>query len=748
MQYNFSAIPNEMKTYRQWVCWKLVDRGGEKPTKIPFNALTGAMASVKEPLSWCTFDEAVFYAPQYDGIGFVLTKDDPYTFIDLDDTAGNQANLDRQLRIFKEFDSYSERSPSGTGLHIIVKGHVPNGRRRASVELYSTERYMTMTGVVFRDKPIMERQTLCQTLWAEMGGEKEKLESIPDMPETAEDQEIVRKATAAKNGQKFNSLYQGEWKDLYPSQSEADFALINIIAFWTKNRVQIKRIFLVSGLGQRTKVNRDDYIDGMIEKALTPSYRLVDIEELMPNNLQRKTFLGKQLFPIKSPCGLLGEISDFIYSSAPRPVSEIAICAAIGLVSGIVGRAYNISGTGLNHYVILVAKTGTGKEAMASGISKLMGAISSSAPAAKNFIGPSDIASGQALTKYIPNNPCFVSIIGEFGHKIRQLASSRANNSEILLKKTLLELYNKSGKDDVAGFTIAADREKSTVEVKSPAVSILAETTGETFYNVIDEQLIQDGLLPRFIIIEYTGDRPRRNREHHANHPGPVLISRLVEICVYSLQLQQNRQALEIQVNEDALAFLDSVDELVDKEIEASKDEAHRQLWSRVHVKILKLAALVAVGCDFIRPQITMEHALWAFNVVGVDLQGILKRFESGEVGKNTSEIKQTNKILRVIREYLTKPYVDCPKYITKQMYDDKVVPHILMQRSTSNIVAFKEDKAGASSALKRCINTLIDSGTLQQLSPAEAAKYSTTGKLYGVINAQNFLDLSEKLGT
>lgn len=59
------------------------------------------------------------------------------------------------------------------------------------------------------------------------------------------DEEVLARATAAANGQKFADLYAGRWQDYYPSQSEADFALVDIIAFYTQNRAQIARMFRV-----------------------------------------------------------------------------------------------------------------------------------------------------------------------------------------------------------------------------------------------------------------------------------------------------------------------------------------------------------------------------------------------------------------------------------------------------------------------------------------------------------------------
>ena len=72
------------------------------------------------------------------------------------------------------------------------------------------------------------------------------------------------------------------------------------------------------------------------------------------------------------PPGVVGEIADYIYRSSVRPVPDVALAASIALCAGIVGRSYNVSGTGLNLYVILVAKSGVGKEGARTGINRLI----------------------------------------------------------------------------------------------------------------------------------------------------------------------------------------------------------------------------------------------------------------------------------------------------------------------------------------------------------------------------------------
>lgn len=270
-QHSFANCPTEMRLFAQWVVWKYIERSGDKPTKVLFSPKHGLSASVTNPQSWATYYEAVatFECGGYDGIGFVLTERDPYCFIDLDDTSkySNAAELfDRQDRIYRAFRSYAEVSPSGAGLHIITKGSVESGRRRAQIEIYSSLRYMTMTGNVYRDAPIFDETALCRALWHELGGNTSH-DSGFNAPQTAADAEIIRRALNGSNGGKFHALHVGRWQQFYATQSEADFAYIDMLAYWSRNREQIARLFLASPLGGRTKANRVDYRNRMIGRS-------------------------------------------------------------------------------------------------------------------------------------------------------------------------------------------------------------------------------------------------------------------------------------------------------------------------------------------------------------------------------------------------------------------------------------------------------------------------------------------------
>jgi putative DNA primase/helicase len=141
------SIPEELRVRPQWVVWKAV---GDKPDKVPHSARTGRKASSTDLLTWATFQEALkaYENGEYAGVGFVFSSADRYTGIDLDNCVDGDGEIAGwALEIVRYFDSYTELSASGTGLHIIVRGDVPN-RRKDEVEVYSSKRFFTVTGHV------------------------------------------------------------------------------------------------------------------------------------------------------------------------------------------------------------------------------------------------------------------------------------------------------------------------------------------------------------------------------------------------------------------------------------------------------------------------------------------------------------------------------------------------------------------------------------------------------------------------
>ena len=150
MQEHFQNIPEELKQYPHWLVWKLEDKGGKKPTKIPYS-IHGGMGKVNDPATWGTFDEAVARcrSGNYNGIGFVFTNS-PFVGIDIDGCIDPTGGIAAEAAdIIEQAGSYTELSQSGKGFHIILRGTLPEGKRRhGSFEMYGdgSARYFAITG--------------------------------------------------------------------------------------------------------------------------------------------------------------------------------------------------------------------------------------------------------------------------------------------------------------------------------------------------------------------------------------------------------------------------------------------------------------------------------------------------------------------------------------------------------------------------------------------------------------------------
>jgi hypothetical protein len=160
------AIPAELRA-QPWVLWRAEPRGDDKPAKVPYRiAEPTRRASSTQPATWGTFNDAVEaylslaelpadpFRGRVVGIGVVLTPDARITCIDLDRVIDADGGLDtRAETVVERCDSWTEGSPSGTGLHIFVLGTVPRGLKGNQIEVYSSERYICVTGHQYPGTP-------------------------------------------------------------------------------------------------------------------------------------------------------------------------------------------------------------------------------------------------------------------------------------------------------------------------------------------------------------------------------------------------------------------------------------------------------------------------------------------------------------------------------------------------------------------------------------------------------------------
>ena len=260
---NFVYIPQELKANASFCVWKKEKRQG-KPTKVPYNPKNGRLARTNEPDTFTDFATAMktFAMGGYDGIGYRVSEG--IGAIDIDHCIREDGSLNDVAASILGFfpDAYFERSPSGSGLRGFFrlspdfaydKTQYYINNRKHGLEVYLpgvTNRFVTVTGDVYRQGTVSRNDdALMSTLDTFMKRSSPVSNHHIEACSYLDDDAVIEHASHSDQGEKFRTLMAGNWEEGYDSQSDADMALVAILAFWCGNvEEQIDRIFRTSGL--------------------------------------------------------------------------------------------------------------------------------------------------------------------------------------------------------------------------------------------------------------------------------------------------------------------------------------------------------------------------------------------------------------------------------------------------------------------------------------------------------------------
>ncbi len=259
---------SQLTQFDQFVNYTIVNKNG-KSTKPPVND-KGHRINAQDPENWKSYEDAVQTSSN---VGFVLTDDDPFLFIDLDHVLKDGKLCDWASELVAALPTtYTEISPSGDGLHLYYKlGNRPiiPGNKRAfdngtALEVYFSKRYFTITGNVYADHPINEVDTgdLIAILSKYMSWDDEAQQGSSDPSQTPlkhspmlpqkgvglSDQQVLEKAFKARNGSAIKTLFDGDISAYNGDRSAADQAFINHLAFYTQDSNLLNQLFKSSKL--------------------------------------------------------------------------------------------------------------------------------------------------------------------------------------------------------------------------------------------------------------------------------------------------------------------------------------------------------------------------------------------------------------------------------------------------------------------------------------------------------------------
>ena len=314
MKVNIQNIPKSLRETGAWCVWRYEEREG-KPTKVPYNPRTSVKAKSNNVGTFGTFEQACFAKDMngFDGIGIGVFDD--ICAIDIDHCIEDGVFSDMASEIFELMNSYTEISPSGTGLRILFRApgfrydktryYINN--QKLGLEIYCagfTNKFVTITGnavhmagINNRSDELQEilgrfmRREVRQNHKANYGNNK------PVIKLSFSDSLLIRKAEKAQNGDLFKRLMGGDCSDYDGDESRADMALCNILAFWTSNdAAQIDRIFRSSKL-MRDKWDRPTA--GSTYGAITIQEAINQVDRTYSDMMAEKREKDRQPIPVK-----------------------------------------------------------------------------------------------------------------------------------------------------------------------------------------------------------------------------------------------------------------------------------------------------------------------------------------------------------------------------------------------------------------------------------------------------------------
>lgn len=736
-----------------------VMRGG-KPVidKAPRHPKTGLLLDMTHPETWATFEECA--ASTYPAIGRLLQFGDGYVGIDLDaipeeiDPDHRDTIRRFQLTNWETFQSYAERSQSGNGCHILVRADLNGGFRQPGYEVYGHNRYLITTGDVIRDLPIQPYQSDIDQLAEFMASQRVDYGLPEDQDDEQTVEEIIERASRARNGEKFKSLFYTDPAD-GDDWSGLDAALAQMIVFYTWNHRLAVEVFARSALWRgdgslnkkRGYESPSKYVhDYLLGRTLARAWSLRKRDEeedvrRYEENLQRIN-LQKQMNPEPEPTpgddpydyaaptyedwtgpkvswpesGLIQEVAQYCYESASHPVGEFALAAAVAFLAGVAGRNFHTyTGSKLTHYVVTVAGTGRGKDSGPTSIRRLVNEVSTTLPAIAFYEGPALIASGQALAKSMPDHPSAFSFIGEFGLTLQRITNPNANMADKQTRIMLLDLYSSSR----LGKSIHSDKDKNSEAVDYPNFSFLGDTTPSTYYAAMDADRVAEGLAPRLLEIVYSGPRVRLN-PFIGTPPKRELVEKVAELVRRVEMLKYNTEPYyRVPASTEAKRILDRLGNYADYQINHSEDAAAAELWNRAAMKVLRLATLMAV-CDLGDfPMVQTHHVEWAKSVIWPSTAQLLLRFKSGDVGEG--EITFESHVVKAVRRYVAMDEKTRLGYKvpTSLACEPQHIPFTYLRRALRLVAEFKKHRNGAARAIQDAVADAVRGEVLLKVPDA-----------------------------
>lgn len=341
------------------------------------------------------------------------------------------------------------------------------------------------------------------------------------------------------------------------------------------------------------------------------------------------------------PGGLVQDLVDWIISSAEHPCRALAMAAVLPLVGSLCGPRYSTGSrdTRPNIYTVALAESGFGKDHARGQIKRL---LMSDQGVFADYSGPARIMSASALREVLEKSQSVNCQIDEFGGFVRDITDRKAGGHQRAISTDLRDYYSASS----TFFEGAAYRGSPPKRIYNPNLCVHGTSTPEQFWSALSAASAEDGLLPRLILFNITGEKPTQVKpERDVRHVPGLLMERMATVAgidvvkarTRSKEIPMQPGTFEVKPyvvpwTEDALGIFKAVKETIDaKERHVSAEG--RPFMRRIVENAIKLALIAAVGIDPDKPTITEATFEWAAAVSWTCAAGML-----AEVGERLAD--------------------------------------------------------------------------------------------------------------
>lgn len=615
-----SKIPAELRTRRQWLTWFYSSEGQKIPN-----------GKSNDPSTWKNFGEL-----DGDLVAFVISSDDPYTGIDLDDCYLPDGTLTRSAtEVLERFRgiAYAEVSPSGTGIKLITIGRKPLGsrcQRDKWLECYDYARYWTITGRVLDGfTEISEGQEAVNWLCSQY---LKPIEPKPAQRPLSSNlscdkgllkraQDYVSAAKQADEGQRNNTVFSlaGHLAAITGGVNErlSEDDINGYMQQWNASLscpLDEKEVKSAVSSAMRNGTPRE--IKPAEVQSHTPALDIdwdkmnlaVDNSEIEDDDYCCKMVPGS---------GLLRQVYDFYNEKAYRRSPVMGLAVAVSFCQMLFGRRVR-SHTDIrtNDYNLVLATTGAGKEACETTITQILDASDSTG----KFMIPPDVQSGNGLMKALSLCESSIWVCDEFGKILQAVLDKKGNQHIKNIGNHLLKLYGKSS----GTYGGAAHSDGIRNRIVQPHLCILGLSTSSTVFDAISTEQVSDGLMGR-IAFWPVQDRPEPRDDMTITKPAESLVDAVKKWMEFT-PLEEGKNLTPkpetLRMSADALRRWHSHSHQINERMR-SETELRAAIWSRAAARSMKLALTYRAArldvdpgaCQWDFVQVESEDIEWAISL-------------------------------------------------------------------------------------------------------------------------------------